>query len=318
MKSWRSPSVSGERTWLPRQPPRAGSSTFAWKRHLQKPRCGGQSLEEAPKPSGLGLSVWDLGAAPEKSPPKLGEEEGGSGVPLPSPREEWTPFSGHEALQRVGGVGQDVAVQRPGDAQQGEGLLAALFGPQADGAAGLQDAAVRRAFGDEEAADEQAQLRVAGEVLQHLWKERAKGLRGGTVRGWLVHEEEAPNGGWPRCLLALDLPGLGSHAWRAVTLDRFLDSWERGRDPRRKELAFWIACDTGFSPCGIQGIACHPGSDPCPRQAFLVQPLDSCCGGLRGSGSYIDARVALREAAPSSRAILSHHLLTPRISLTSS
>lgn len=74
----------------------------------------------------------------------------------------------HAAFQRVGGVGQDVAVQGPRDPQEAEGLLATLFGHQAHGAARLQDAAVWGTLGHKEATDEQTQVRVAGQVLQGL------------------------------------------------------------------------------------------------------------------------------------------------------
>lgn len=86
--------------------------------------------------------------------------------------------SGLEALYRVIGVRQDVAVDGPEDAEEAEGLLALQLGSQAHGLAGLQDTPIWGALGHEEAADEEAEVLVAGKLHQRLWE---RGGECGTV-----------------------------------------------------------------------------------------------------------------------------------------
>lgn len=86
--------------------------------------------------------------------------------------------SGLEALYGVVGVGQDVAVDGPEDAEEAKGLLAPQLGSQAHGSAGLQDTPIWGALGHEEAADEEAEVLVAGELHQCLWE---SGSEHGTV-----------------------------------------------------------------------------------------------------------------------------------------
>lgn len=77
--------------------------------------------------------------------------------------------SGLEALYGVIGVWQDVAVDGPEDAEEAKGLLAPQLSSQAHSSAGLQDTPIRGALGHEEAADEEAEVLVAGELHQRLW-----------------------------------------------------------------------------------------------------------------------------------------------------
>lgn len=77
--------------------------------------------------------------------------------------------SGLEALYGVIGVGQDVAVDGPEDTEEAKGLLAPQLSSQAHRSAGLQDTPIRGALGHEEAADEEAEVLVAGELHQRLW-----------------------------------------------------------------------------------------------------------------------------------------------------
>lgn len=51
-------------------------------------------------------------------------------------------------------------------------MLAAQLSSQADSTAGLQDTPIRRALGHKEAADEQAEVLVAGELHQRLQGEK--------------------------------------------------------------------------------------------------------------------------------------------------
>jgi len=90
--------------------------------------------------------------------------------------------SGLEAFYGVTGVGQDVAVDGPQDSEEAEGLLAPQLGSQAHGSAGLQDAPVQGALGHEEAADEEAEVLVAGELHQCLWESSSERGICGAVR----------------------------------------------------------------------------------------------------------------------------------------
>ena len=89
-----------------------------------------------------------------------------------SPHSYFLSVSGLEALHGVVGVRQDVAVDGPEDAEETQGVLAAQLSSQADSTAGLQDTPIRRALGHKEAADEQAEVLVAGELHQRLQGEK--------------------------------------------------------------------------------------------------------------------------------------------------
>lgn len=102
-----------------------------------------------------------------------------------SPGSSFLAGSGLEALYGVIGVRQDVAVDGPEDAEEAEGLLAPQLGSQAHGSTGLQDPPVRGALGHEEAADEESEVLVAGELHQCLRKSGSDCAHHGVVRAAL-------------------------------------------------------------------------------------------------------------------------------------
>lgn len=65
-------------------------------------------------------------------------------------------------------VGEEVAVERPAEGEEVQGLAAAPLGSGADGAAGLQDAPPRAALRQEQAARQPPQGLEAGQIHQNL------------------------------------------------------------------------------------------------------------------------------------------------------